>query len=71
MQENEAQSEGGSTNTTSTALFSVENHSQDRQLLQNNLLDKEINSAWLQNIAADIYTQEAFRVLTDLIQLKK
>ena len=71
MQENEAQSEGNRTNTTSTALFSVENHSQDRQLLQNNLSDKEINSAWLQNVAADIYTQETFRVLTDLIQLKK
>lgn len=59
------------TNTTSTTLFTVENHSQDKQLLQNNLSDKEINSAWLQNVAADIYTQETFRVLTDLIQLKK
>jgi hypothetical protein len=71
MQENETQPERNGTNTTSTALFSVENHSQDRQLLQNNLSDKEINKAWLQNIAADIYTQETFRVLTDLIQLKK
>jgi carboxyl-terminal processing protease len=71
VQENVAPPEENRTNTTSTALFSVENHSQDRQLLQNNLLDKEINSAWLQNIAADIYTEEAFRVLTDLIQLKK
>jgi carboxyl-terminal processing protease len=71
VQEHNPQPEGKRTNTTSTALFAVENHSQDKQLLQNNLSDKEINSAWLQNVAADIYTQEAFRVLTDLIQLKK
>jgi carboxyl-terminal processing protease len=70
-QENEGQPDEDRTNTGATALFSVENHSQDRQLLQNNLLDKEINNTWLQNIAADIYTQEAFSVLNDLIQLKK
>ena len=50
--------------------FTVENHEQDKQLLVNNLYAKEINREWLENIADDIYIQEVFLVLTDLINLQ-
>ncbi len=52
-------------------VFAVENHGQDKQLLINNAYEKEINKEWLQNLAADIYIQEVFLVLTDLINLQK
>ncbi len=51
--------------------FTVENNGQDRQLLVNNPYAKEINQEWLNNIADDIYIQEVFLVLTDLINLQK
>ena len=51
--------------------FTVENHSPDKQLLANDQYAKEMNNAWLKNLADDIYLQEAFQVLTDLINLQK
>ena len=51
--------------------FTVENHGPDKQLLANNQYAKEMNDAWLKNLADDIYLQEAFLVLTDLINLQK
>lgn len=52
-------------------VFTVENHAQDKQLLSNNAYEKEINNEWLQNLAADIYIEEVFLVLMDLINLQK
>lgn len=54
-----------------TSKFTVENHAQDKQLLINNLYAKEVNQEWLDNLVEDIYLQEAFLVLTDLINLQK
>jgi carboxyl-terminal processing protease len=51
--------------------FAVENHSQDKQLLQNKIVDKGTNDAWLEELAEDIYIQETFLVLADLINLQK
>ena len=51
--------------------FTVENHGPDKQLLANNQYAKEMNDAWLKNLADDIYLQEAFLVLTDLINLQR
>lgn len=51
--------------------FTIENHAQDKQLLQNDPYAKEMNERWLQKLASDIYIQETFLVLTDLINLQK
>ena len=54
-----------------TSKFTADNHGADKQLLANNPYAKEINQEWLNNLAADIYIQEVFLVLTDLINLQK
>jgi carboxyl-terminal processing protease len=52
-------------------MYSVENHEQDKQLMANNTYAKEVNKNWLDNLAEDIYLQEVFLILTDLINLQK
>jgi carboxyl-terminal processing protease len=54
-----------------TNLFAAENHAPDKKLMLNSPYAKEINETWLKNLADDIYIQEAFLVLTDLINLQK
>ncbi|HLG41633.1 MAG TPA: carboxy terminal-processing peptidase [Chitinophagaceae bacterium] len=49
----------------------AENNQYDRQWIQNDNDEKEINKIWLDNIAEDIYIREAFLVLCDLINLQK
>ena len=56
---------------TPTGKFTVENHGQDKLLLANNGYAKQMNKGWLDNLADDIYIQEVFLVLTDLINLQK
>lgn len=56
---------------TTASKFTVGNHEQDKQLLMTNIYAKEVNQEWLDNLAEDIYLQEAFMVLTDLINLQK
>ena len=51
--------------------FVVENHAGDKELFRNNAYAKEINDIWLRNIAGDLYLEEAFAVLLDLINLQK
>ena len=51
--------------------FTVENHTADKKLMENDTRTKEVNDAWLKNLAGDFYLEEAFRVLTDLINLLK
>jgi carboxyl-terminal processing protease len=51
--------------------FEAVNNQLDKQRLQNNDYEKEINKKWLENIAEDIYIEEAFLVVTDLINLQK
>jgi len=51
--------------------FTVDNHGLDKTLLAtNSAYAKEINREWLHNIADDIYIEEAFSVLCDLITLQ-
>ncbi len=54
-----------------TNKFTAENHAQDKQLMTNDQYAKEMNATWLNNLADDIYIQEVFLVLTDLINLQK
>ncbi|MEI9943856.1 MAG: carboxy terminal-processing peptidase [Chitinophagaceae bacterium] len=56
--------------TVATKNFTAGNHSQDKQVIQNDPFVKEVNDTWLKNIDTDFYIQEAFLVLKDLIQLK-
>ena len=56
---------------TTSKKFTVDNHTQDKIFLMNNQYGIEVNKGWLQNIAEDIYIQEAFSVLCDLINLQK
>jgi len=51
--------------------FIVDNHGLDKSLLVNNRYAKEINNGWLDNIAADMYVQETFSVLCDLVNLQQ
>jgi carboxyl-terminal processing protease len=51
--------------------FTVDNHSLDKALLANNEYAREVNNAWLLNIAGDVYIQEAFFILCDLCNLQK
>ncbi|HKO79362.1 MAG TPA: carboxy terminal-processing peptidase [Chitinophagaceae bacterium] len=51
--------------------FTVDNHNQDKIILATNNYAKEINNTWLSDIAGDIYIQETFSVLCDLINLQK
>lgn len=54
----------------SSKKFVAANHALDNILLTNNEYAKEINKSWLENIARDIYIQEAFLILSDLINLQ-
>jgi carboxyl-terminal processing protease len=71
MKENEAGENILNGEETPTKKFTVENHGGDKELFRNNPYAKEVNEVWLKNIAGDIYIEEAFFVLLDLINLQK
>jgi hypothetical protein len=54
-----------------TRKFIVKNHADDIELFRNNEYAREVNEIWLKNISGDIYIEEAFSVLLDLINLPK
>ncbi len=54
-----------------TKKFTIENHAGDKEIFRSNAYAKEVNDVWLLNIAEDIYIEEAFAVLQDLINLQK
>jgi carboxyl-terminal processing protease len=70
MKENNPDDEPGKESKAPTKKFTVENHARDKELLFNNAYAKEVNSVWLQNLAEDIYVEETFSVLLDLINLR-
>ena len=47
--------------------FSVENTSSTKNILIFNKDDKELNEKIVQSIAEDIYIEEAFLIITDLL----
>lgn len=55
--------EGGS-----DTLFYVSNHASDKQLLGNDSYAKEINDETMKSLSKDIYIQETFNVIIDLIR---
>lgn len=56
--------------TTADAHYTVENHASDKQFLKDEY-SVEKNKEWLQRLASDIYLREAFRILADLVNMKK
>lgn len=57
-------------NAPSAGKFTADNHGLDKALLTSNSgYAKEINKEWLQSITEDLYIQEAFSVLCDLVKL--
>lgn len=54
-----------------TKKFIVENHVADKEIFRNNPYAKEVNEVWVKHIAGDMYIEEAFSVLLDLINLRK
>ena len=54
---------------TPTILYKVVNNSTDNSLLTNPVA-KEINERWLDRLARDVYVEECFQILGDLINLK-
>ena len=71
MKENDLDADLLNGEETPTNKFTVENHAGDKELFRNNAYAKEVNEVWLKNIAGDIYIEEAFSVLLDLINLQK
>jgi carboxyl-terminal processing protease len=51
--------------------LTVDNNQHDKQWIESNDYEKEINKKWRENIADDIYIREAFLVLCDLINLQR
>ncbi len=58
------------TGQASGKLFKTGNHTADKNSFVNNEYAREINQQWLEEIAEDIYIQEAFQVICDLIKLR-
>ncbi len=54
-----------------TKKFTIENHTQDKQFLLSNDYAREVNNSWLRNLMEDIYIEESFLVIIDLIKLQK
>jgi carboxyl-terminal processing protease len=52
-------------------VFKTTNYRLEKERLQNNSYNTELNTAALQSIEKDIYIQEAFRVIKDLLQAQK
>jgi len=53
----------------STNLFMVENHSQDKERMKTDAYAKEINGIIFKNLQQDIYIEEAFNIISDLIKI--
>jgi carboxyl-terminal processing protease len=52
-------------------VFTVDNHQADKQVLKTDNYSKEINDIRLKNLQQDIYLEEAYRVLSDLVRIQK
>jgi carboxyl-terminal processing protease len=57
--------------TQSTSVFTVENTFYDKQVLNVDAYSQEVNSLAQKNIQEDIYIEETYRILSDLISIKK
>lgn len=56
---------------TGNYLFTADNYRMEKERLRNNAYAAELNTAALKSVQKDIYIQEAFQVMTDLINYQK
>jgi carboxyl-terminal processing protease len=59
------------TEKQASKIFTVDNHQADKQELKTNSFFKEINNIRLKNMQQDIYLEEAYQVLVDLVRFQK
>ncbi len=57
--------------TYATGRFKAGNHAQDKLLMQNNPYAVEVNNTMIKNISSDIYIEECFSILLDMINLQQ
>ncbi len=57
--------------TEAKAGFTIGNHALETQRLQNNSYAKDLNQVIMENLLGDIYLDETYRIICDLILLKK
>jgi carboxyl-terminal processing protease len=60
--------EGASAKTAGSAEFAVLNHQYEKQRLQTNVYAGDINSVQREGLQKDIYIEETYRIVADLIQ---
>ena len=53
-----------------TKLYTAENNSNDKTLLAKDIIYTEVNQHWLHKLSKDIYVEECYQILSDLIKLK-
>ncbi len=59
------------TGETENKIFTAGNYKLETERLQNNSYASDLNKAALQSIQTDMYVQEAFRIMADLIRIQK
>lgn len=69
-EEEKKQSDAEGKADMSTTEFKVTNHGQDKELLKQNEYARQVNDVWIKNLSEDIYLEEAFFIITDLINLQ-
>jgi carboxyl-terminal processing protease len=71
--ENEQESvvKDGKESKAATSVFKVENHKYEAKQLMNASYAAEINSTVMRNLEEDIYIEESYRIISDLIQTLK
>ena len=53
-----------------TKLYTAENNNNDKTLLARDIIYTEVNQHWLHKLSKDIYVEECYQILSDLIKLK-
>jgi len=56
---------------SNTKWYTPANHASDKSLLSKHIIPIEMNSRWLEKLAKDVYIEECYHILTDLINHKK
>jgi carboxyl-terminal processing protease len=63
-----AMMQGDQNDGKASTLYAVANHQFESQRLQNNVYAGEINSVVVKNLQQDMYIEEVYRIVSDLIQ---
>ena len=56
--------------TTPSKIFMAQNHKDEIQLVSRDSYEKTINEVTLKNIQQDIYIEEAYQIILDLVKMQ-